>query len=368
MDAKPHPTPVVYLCGPIAETGRAAKGGFQVCNRRTIDELRGRGIEVHALPYAQPETGRLHKAVEYAVSFIRLAIQVLRCERSSILHMTGLYGPFIQAEIILIYLARLRGCRTIYDVRAGSAELHYRMRSDMYRRCFAHALRSVDLVMVEGPRLAPFVESLTGRSPVFFPNHIDTSVILDRSDGAGSGLRPVIGYAGSLKPEKGIRTILEACKVLSDEGFDVDVRLAGLGPATFVEELRGDYPELPVTWLGALPSDRVLDLFRTSHFFMFPTTHRGEGQSNALTEAMACGCVPIVSDHGFNASVVGDCGVVLAPGSDAAVYAKALRAIWECGEWQALSQKSRDHIRDCFSSVEVIDDLLVHYNSLERRQ
>lgn len=356
--------PAVYLCGPIAEPGQPAKGGFQSCNRRTIDALASRGVEIHTLPYAQPESRGLRKAWAYLSGFAHLGLRVLLCKRGSILHLTGLYGPFIQAEIVLIHLARLRGCRSIYDLRAGSGELHFRRRGSFYRACFRHALRSVDLVMVEGAKLMAFVESLTGRPPVLFPNHIDTAAMPDRDASGAHAAMPVIGYAGSLNPEKGIRTILDAARALRAGGIEADVRLAGVGPAAFVEELRNAYADLRVSWLGAVPADQVLGLFRAAHFFVFPTTHRGEGQSNALTEAMACGCVPLVSDHGFNASVVGESGAVLAPGSDGEVYAQALRDVWTTGRWGDLSRQSQRRIRDHFSSAAVVDGLLVQYEAL----
>ncbi|UJP04609.1 MAG: glycosyltransferase family 4 protein [Nitrosomonas sp.] len=357
--------PTIYLCGPIAEPGKPAKGGFQSCNRRTIDTLVGRGVEVHILPYAQPETRGIRKLIEYASGFTKLAWKVLCCKHGSILHLTGLFGPFIAAEIVLIHFAHWRGCLVIYDLRAGSGELHYRRRGPIYRRCFAHAMRAADLVMVEGHKLMGFVESLTGKPPVFFPNHIDTSAIPPRLEAAATEHgAPIIGYAGSLNPEKGIRTILEASRILTRSGMNVEVRLAGIGPKVFLDELRGEYADVRISWLGALPGDQVLELFRTAHFFMFPTVHRGEGQSNALTEAMACGCVPIASDHGFNTSVVGDCGAILAPQSDAERYANALREIWESGRWHELSQQSQRRIREQFSSPAVIDGLLRQYQSL----
>ncbi len=366
MSSRPA-IPTVYLCGPIAERGKPAKGGFQSCNRRTIDTLAAQGVDVRTLPYAQPETRGVRKALEYALGFIKLALQVVTCKGGSIFHLTGLYGPFIQAEIVLIHLAHWRGCRCIYDLRAGSGELHYRQRGALYRASFDHALRSVDLVLVEGHKLMGFVESITGRAPVFFPNHIDAEAMPARPQSTAAAAPAVIGYAGSLNPEKGIRLILEASRVLASEGLDVEVRLAGVGPTAFVNELRSAYADLRITWLGAVPAEQVLALFSTSHFFVFPTEHRGEGQSNALTEAMACGSVPVVSDHGFNTSVVGDCGAVLAPKSDARAYANALRAIWDGGRWGELSARSRRRIREQFASPAVIAGLLAQYRLLVER-
>lgn len=363
------PKSAIYLCGPIADPGMPAKGGYQSNNLRTIEALQRRGIEVHALPYAQPESMGTRKLIEYAVSFWLLALRVVACKRKSILHITGLRRIFIYPELALIYLGKLKKCRTIYDVRDGlKLESGHLNRSAIYRRCFILTLRSVDLVMVEGESQVPFVESLAGVTPVHMPNQVDLASVPSRIRANDDQSKPVIGYAGTLRPEKGISTILEAAEILNKNGVEVTVRLAGTGDEIFVDDLRKRFANLAVDWLGAQTNAGVLDLFSASHFFVFPTRWPGEGQSNSLTEAMACGSVPIVSDHGFNATTVGGCGAVLSPNDSAADYAAALQRIWDGGHWEELSQMSVSRVRERFSSRALIDRLIEQYVSLEPTQ
>ncbi|MCW1960316.1 MAG: glycosyltransferase, partial [Mycobacterium sp.] len=286
--------------------------------------------------------------------------------RRSIVHITGLRRVFLYPELILTYLAKLRGCRVIYDIRDGldldAAALD---RSAAYRYFFGRLLNSADLVMVQGAGQIPFVESFTGRTPVLMPNQIDLSAIPARTYG-GLPTAPVIAYAGALKPEKGLSTILEAAELLTARGCDVSVRIAGTGDAAFVEDLRSRHAGLAIDWMGAQTAEAVLELFSTSHFFLFPTWWPGEGQSNALTESMACGCVPIVSDHGFNAATVGECGAVLSLDRGPADYADAVQRIWASGQWTDLSQESARRVRENFSSVAVIEHLTAEYAALER--
>jgi glycosyltransferase involved in cell wall biosynthesis len=220
--------------------------------------------------------------------------------------------------------------------------------------------------MVQGEGQMPFVESFTGSPPVLMPNQIDLSAIPARTC-SSTAVRPIIAYAGALRPEKGLSTMLDAVEVLRERGFDVDVRIAGTGDEKFIENLRSRYAHLAISWLGPQTADRVLDLFAGSHFFVFPTWWPGEGQSNALTEAMACGCVPIVSDHGFNAATVGSCGAVLDLDRGPVDYAEAIQRIWESDQWQPLSERSTRRVREHYSSVAVIDHLTEQYAALERK-
>jgi len=52
-------------------------------------------------------------------------------------------------------------------------------------------------------------------------------------------------------------------------------------------------------------------LIANHFFFVSDDLTIGEGHSNALTEAMDAGLVPICSDHGFNRDVIGNCGFLL---------------------------------------------------------
>ncbi len=362
-----RPVSPIYVCGPIAEPGRPAKGGYQTRNLRTIEALQTRGIEVHALPYAQPDSSRIGKLIAYATGFFVLALRVAAVKKKSIVHITGLRRVFLYPELALVYLAKSRKCRVIYDIRDGlELDTIWLKRSAVYRYFFSRILHAVDLVMVQGDGQVPFVRSFTGKTPVLMPNQIDLSAVPSRHYSDRGSSTPVIAYAGAVKPEKGVETILEAAEILTRMGFKVIVRIAGTGDAAFVEELRARYADIRVEWLGAQTTERVLDLFSTSHFFLFPTWWPGEGQSNALTEAMACGCVPIVSDHGFNAATVGDCGAILDLGQSAADYASAVERIWMGGLWDDLSHRAAARVRQRFASAAVIDHLTEQYVELER--
>jgi glycosyltransferase involved in cell wall biosynthesis len=353
--------PPVYLCGPIARAGEAARGGYQACNRRTLDALRLAGADVRPLPFPHPRASGLRKMTEYAFGFLALYARVLKCPRGSILHLTALSVHFIYLEWVIVKLARLRGCHVLFDLRAGAGLINYEERTAVYRRAFDATARTAALCLVEGEELLPFVARSSGRPTYHFPNHLDTSAIAPRRDD-DFPCAPTVAYAGRIVPEKGVETLLEACRQLASRGMAAQVRIAGDGDAAYLATLKKRYSDLPVQWLGPLQSADVLDLLRRSHFFVFPTRHFGEGQSNALTEALACGCVCIVSRHGFNASVVGPAGVVLEPGASPGDYAEQMAGLWGAPErWRSLSETSRRRANALFSTRSVVSRLVDHY-------
>jgi glycosyltransferase involved in cell wall biosynthesis len=360
--------PPVYLCGPIARAGEAARGGYQACNRRTLDALRQAGADVRPLPFPHPRASGLRKMAEYALGFLALYGRVLKCPRGAILHLTALSVHFIYLEWVIVRLARLRGCHVLFDLRAGAGLINYEERTAVYRLAFDATARTAELCLVEGEELLPFVSRSSRRPTYHFPNHLDTSAIAPRRDDDLPGA-PTVAYAGRVVPEKGIETLLDACRELAARGLAPEIRIAGDGDPAYLADLRDRYSDLAVQWLGPLQSADVLDMLRSAHFFVFPTRHFGEGQSNALTEALACGCVCLVSRHGFNASVVGEAGVVLEMDARPPHYAQHMVGLWSAPErWRALSEASRRRAALLFSTRPVISRLIAHYRAMAGRQ
>lgn len=359
--------PRIYLAGPIASVGEAARGGFQACNRRTIDALLARSVDVHALPYPHPKARGWRKMAEYTIGFLSLYGQLLRCRPGSLLHITAVGAHFIYNEWPLVWLAQRRGCKVIFDVRAGAAQMLYESGGRLFRRVYRGTLRRADEVMVEGEAFVPFLQGLIGRAPVYLPNHLDVEHLPARApvERAARPERPTILYIGRIVEEKGIGIVIDACRALVDAGQPVRLQVAGDGEPAYLAALQERAQGLDVQWFGPRRADEVLALFRAADFFLFPTAHVGEGQSNALTEAMACGCVPIASDHGFNAAVIERAGVTLPPGSPGAAYAGAVQDIW-CGpgRWSALSAAASQRARSRFATGPVVDQLVAHYRRL----
>ena len=94
--------------------------------------------------------------------------------------------------------------------------------------------------------------------------------------------------------------------------------------------------------------------------------HDGEGHSNALTEAMAEGLVPLCADNGFNRSVIGDCGRIFDRNADGAAYAEAVRAIITSGGWWQLSRRTAERIARNYTAETVVPGLIERYREIMR--
>lgn len=103
----------------------------------------------------------------------------------------------------------------------------------------------------------------------------------------------VIGFAGRPNdPRKNIPLLLEAVRILSQRGCDVELRLTGdpTGPLQGTAARMGISDR--VRWQGWLAEDALAGFFQSLNVFVIPSLR--EGLNIAGVQAMACG-VPVIS-------------------------------------------------------------------------
>ena len=149
-------------------------------------------------------------------------------------------------------------------------------------------------------------------------------------------------YAGTLEPRKNVGALLDAWEALAanDPHFPPLVlagpygwgsralaariaRLAGPGIAEdFSRSGSGPGPRRAgprLIALGRLDRDRLVRLFQAASLFVYPSLYEGFGLPPA--EALACGVPAVVLDTSSLPEVVGDAGLLVEPGSAAALAA-----------------------------------------------
>jgi glycosyltransferase involved in cell wall biosynthesis len=164
-----------------------------------------------------------------------------------------------------------------------------------------------------------------------------------------------IGFLGRLIPEKGLDLLFRACvKVIGRWSITV----VGSGPAQ--EELEELAERLGIagriTWLGALPRQRVDEVWRKLDCIVMPsrTAPRWvEVAPRAAFEAMAHGIPVVASDSGALPAAVGPGGLIV-PEEDVAALGTVLQRLHdEPAERIRLGALGRQRIIDEFADVAV---------------
>jgi glycosyltransferase involved in cell wall biosynthesis len=351
--------PRIAYCGPIAQPGRPARGGYESANRRLIDDLRRRGADVLEFAYPLALGSKFAKGMSYARRFAAIAVELVQQRRRfDVLHLTPLYRQFIYAEALLCVVAWSLGKRVMLDIRAGSFIEHYQNRGAAYRKLADALIARTDMLAVEGREMMPFAEARHEGPILYLPNYV--SLREDQARERGGDIARLV-FLGRVVPEKGIETAIAAIEALQDREFLAQLEIIGAGEPDYVNALKRRTVNLPVRWRGSLGPEAIRTALASAHFFIFPTTHFGEGHSNALTEAMAEGVVPVCSAHGFNRSVVAEAGSVLSREAGADNYADVIATIWSNGGWPELSVAAHKRVARHFTSDVVVTGLIARY-------
>ncbi len=145
----------------------------------------------------------------------------------------------------------------------------------------------------------------------YVPNGVDTELFrLDPL--AGSGLRAkwdlsglIIGFAGRLDPMKGLGDLLTALSRADGALARANLVIAGGGSERYTSRLQAQAAELGlarrVHWLG--PVGEMTAFYNAIDILCLPSAY-GEGTSNVLAEALACGCPCVATAVGDSAALV----------------------------------------------------------------
>lgn len=207
------------------------------------------------------------------------------------------------------------------------------------------------------------------------PNGIDTDHF--RPDqAAGEQMRKVwgiakdellIGVVGRIDPMKDHPSFLKAATIVKQQYPLARFVCVGRGDAAYEKTMHklatGLGLDDVLVWAG-LHSDMVsvynaLDIASSSSSY-------GEGFSNVIAEAMACGVPCVVTDVGDSALIVGNYDLVIEPKSPESL-AKAIGKILQGNEEDNITERSRLRIQENFSLSKLVElteqKLVTHRNA-----
>ncbi len=256
--------------------------------------------------------------------FLRFGIRLL-----TVLHRLKpdiLYSFLPDANLVGLILGRLvRVKRVAWGVRASNMDVsRYDWLARTSLRLNAFLSRFPDTIIANsfaGLRFHKDIGYKTKRLKVI-PNGIDTKLFkpdhpsgFKLRDEWGTDEKTVlIGLVGRLDPMKDHTTFLRAVKIFDKEERSVRFACIGYGKEPYKSEIHSLCMTLGLNgsliWAGErydmTAVYNAMDIVTSSSSF-------GEGFSNVIGEAMACGVPCVVTDVGDSARIVGKTGIVVPP-------------------------------------------------------
>lgn len=218
--------------------------------------------------------------------------RVLRRRRGIHLH-----AHFVDRAATVALVAS-RFLDTTYSVTAHAREIYvdaFLLRERIGEAVFAATCTEYNrryLADLVGPTVAPRVLRLY--------HGLDLKTYLDGPERAPSAERPLLLAVAQLAERKGLRYLVEACRILADRGRAFECEIIGDGPLR--GELERQVRELGledrVRLTGPLPYPDVVARYPRAAAFVLPCIVTSEGDRdgipNVILEAMAA-AVPVVS-------------------------------------------------------------------------
>jgi glycogen synthase len=249
--------------------------------------------------------------------------------------------------------ARAAGLPAVVSVQGGDG--HWvgtccTTHRDLVRAVFAGA----PALLIGSPSFAGEVSDRHGVDPARFtlvPGATDAERFTRADAATGVSDPTVLLYHGRVDRRKGVLDLLEAVRLLLDDGVRVRLLVSGIGPdleavGERITQLGLDgYVEV----LGAVPYQHAHEVYRRGEVFVSPTY--AEGFSNTILEAMATG-LPVVSTD-----VVGvrDCvrldenGVLVPPADPQALAAGIRRVLDDATLRQRIADQAYDDVHRLWS-------------------
>lgn len=346
----------IIFYGPLGNKDDVIVGGGETGNNRTVNLLTNNGLKVIKIykPYPKKNAfGYFIYAFQMLVILFKFIAIVIKNPKTKFVHVSGFYSHLIYHEYLLILISRLFRKKCIYELRGGGLIEAYQNRSIIYRYVFKLAINNASVLLCQGQSYIPFLQRLTKQRIIHYPNFVSNHFLPKTIYNHRNKTSDVhLVYFGRITESKNIEFLLEICKELKLSEFKFDMEIIGVGEQAYLNHLNSAIQNFELTQFlkisGALPNVLLKEVLINKHFFIFPSKEKREGQSNALTEAMACGLVPICSNAGFNSEIVGDEALIISKYNPMA-YAKKIIEIWESNQWDKFSEYVNDRVKKYYS-------------------
>lgn len=305
----------IYFFANFGDWSKIPFGGGEVGNRRTFSMLKKLEYDIVLIPKYIGGNNHsfinlmllLNKIIFNIILFIKILAKGQR--KASIVHIAGFYGIMIYFEYLLITIAKVLHYKVVYEMRGGGADKYYSKGHFLYKFFFERAIKRSDEIFSQGKENFLLIKNIDANKRIFYyPNYVLTN-FYPRQYPPKPKDKINLMYLGRLSKTKNIDVVINTFIFLAKEYDNVYLEIIGNSESqSYTEYIRNKVKESGlesrVKMLPACGHEELKKYLADKSFYIFPSTEPREGHSNALTEAMSWGVIPITTSQGFNRSVV----------------------------------------------------------------
>ncbi len=178
-----------------------------------------------------------------------------------------------------------------------------------------------------------------------------------------------VACVGRLVPEKGLAIILEAVKLLRDEGQVIELRIIGDGPerARLEKIIQHENLQARISITGFLTGDALAAALQDVNVVVMPSTWEETAGLSAI-EQMMRGRLVIAADIGGLSEVTGDAAIKFVPGEATSLAGALRRVLKDPTVIASLGKKARERALKKFARQRMIADHANIYRACRQRR
>lgn len=273
----------------------------------------------------------LKKNVAWALNQVLVYFKIIKTSftrRFDIVHLNMGLEKFsiVRDGIAFFFWKKIFGKKVILHVHGGYYLMHApesRMIAFMLRKAFYNADRIIVLSEIERDILSARYGELSFE---VFPNAVNTQV-LESAPRKYNQQKLKFLFLGRINKSKGIYSISQCLPMLTDyfDRFSLEIYGAGPDLRDWLESLKA-FPSLDFEYKGVTGGNEKWKILQQADVFLLPSLH-SEGMPVAMLEAMAAGCVVMVSDVASVRAVINESNGILLPVDQPVVLAEKIKDI-----------------------------------------
>lgn len=350
------------VCRELAARGHAVDVVTMAYRDLPREETHG-ALRILRLPClrAHRHLCRSYELATWVLAALFAVPRLVRRERYDLVHAhfflpSGAVAWFLKARFGIPYVVTAHGS----DVPGYNPD-RFRALHVLLRPVWRAIVRGADLVISPSRSLSRLIGRALGAE---YPLAIVPNGIAKDWIAPGAAREPRILVVCRLFERKGVQYLLRA---LAKGPLTHDIHIVGDGPhREALERLAAGAPDR-ITFHGWLEpgSPALLDLYRTSSIFVFPSV--AENFPISLLEAMIAGTAIVASDLEACREVLGDAAEYFPPEDDVALRRILERLAADPAAQRALGERARRRVLDRFTWDRVGERYEEHLRAHRRR-
>ncbi len=253
------------------------------------------------------------KFISFPIRFLKDVIGLLFkiiFNKIDAIHILGQYRNAIPREVAWVLIARLFGVLVVYEIKAGMF-ITESNNSKLHKKLSGFILAKSNLILVEGKIYLDYVNEISHKKAIYFPNVVSINEIPEPKD-VQVQLPLKVLFVGFCYEGKGI---FEAIEALRSKRLNVEIQFEIIGAESdaFSSWMKTvpDNPRVKIIRYGAKNHEFVLNKMKENAIYLYPSKHSGEGHNNTINEAMMNSMIIISSKAGFLEDVLSDSGYLM---------------------------------------------------------